>query len=251
MLFVDETGSSSQNTTTANIVLWILAVVCAVIFFLIDHFARKKYNSENIANNQDIGGLKKVFKRDLIFLILNIVFLAIPYIAYIIFNIINRASNINQWFILYFIIFGFIFNILRKDPVLFLILKMKTFTALNRKYADGTEEVPADGASFFVCLLLFILKFALLVVYGFLILMANMILSIVVYPITQTIHLVKTHKTIKNIRDESIGGLNSEEIEKTDSVVNSSNDDNEVLENKNIDENRDIQENKKSEEDKK
>lgn len=217
-MLVNETGSSSQNIA-ANIWLWVLALVCAVVFIIIDLLARKKYKAENVFNDQDIDGFKKVFKRDLISLIVDLVFLAIPYIVFIIFNNIDRSSSINQWFWVYFVVIGLVFNLIRKDPILYFLLSLKTFSQYveTKEYVDGTKEVrQGSGAKLFVCIILFILKVLLIIVYGFLVAAANMILSIIFYPIMETVLMVKTHKAIKSVADESSYSVNEVEEASTD-----------------------------------
>ena len=205
--FIDEI----MNNTVAVI---ILSLIFGGLYFLLDFLSRKKFKEENLYSSDDMAGIEVLYKRDLKNLILNTSLLGI---LYVIFLILGFSHVLNKTgvciFVGYFVVAGIVLNIIRKDPVLKFLWKIRTFT-LFYNYEQNTDDYEvyvsdnhvsvSRGNSFTMIFLfilgcfLFVIKLALFIVYSLFMFFANMLLTVIVYPIMYTILLIRNHNMLKN-----------------------------------------------------
>lgn len=206
LAFVDEI----MNNPVAVI---ILSVIFGGLYFLLDFFARKKFKEDNLYSSDDMAGIELLYKRDIKYLILNTALLGLPYLIFFILGFSHTLDQTAVYiFVGYFVVAGIVLNIVRKDPVLKILWKIKTFSLLYN-YQENTDDYEvyvsetnvsvSRGNSFTVIFLfllgcfLFVIKLMLFIIYAMLMFFANMALSVFVYPIMYTILLIRNHNMLK------------------------------------------------------
>lgn len=191
----------------------ILSVIFGGLYFLLDFLSRKKFKEENLYSSDDMAGIEVLYKRDLKNLILSSSLLGIPYVIFLILGFSHVLNKTGVYiFVGYFVVAGIVLNIIRKDPVLKFLWKIRTFT-LFYNYEQNTDDYEvyvsdnhvsvSRGNSFTMIFLfilgcfLFALKLTLFIVYSLFMFFANMLLSVIVYPIMYTILLIRNHNMLK------------------------------------------------------
>lgn len=199
-------------------IIFILSVVFAGLFFFIDYRKRGDFKYENVAGSDDEEGIKLLIKRDTKNLIISSIFLGVPYIVAFIIFLTNNVSDIIMYFFAYFLGAGIVFSIIRKDPILLFIWRIRTITLFGN-YLDNTDdyegEVHSDGRItfsrgnsfttvflFIIGLFLFCIKLTILFIYFIADVFANMILSVLVYPILYGILIGRNKKLINGTSGE-------------------------------------------------
>ncbi len=209
---------------------WIYPVVSGVlvIFFLIlDIYRRKKkiaeYDEQYVDNRDFFGTVKK---RDITFLITNIIFMALPTIAYIVLYVLSTKqpeSTIIEDYSMYVLLYCFFASLvlawIRKDFLLLILWKIPTITlgarAHNAVHAErnmyevtidsnghGTVSEYSSGFSFILTLIgvvLFVFKLCILIAYLVCSMLANFVLSTIIYPILYSVYIYKDSKYLKEL----------------------------------------------------
>lgn len=157
----------------------IIAIVVTLIYFGLDLLGRNYYIRRNSLDDGSKYSIRQIRNRDIKFLICTTIFIGIPLAVYlyITFKKIEVSFNLG-YFVIYLVIAVIVMTIIRKDPILLFIW----ITGPGQRYP-------------LIWLLLFVLKLAFTFIYLVMMLVANIILSIFVYPIFYLILiLVNNHK---------------------------------------------------------
>ncbi len=213
LIYSSDIGAFINEILDNPLIFSILGIVFGGLYFLLDFFARKKFKEENLYSADDMAGIELLYKRDLKYLILSTSLLGLPYL---IFFILGMSHTLDQTavyiFVGYFVVAGIVLNIVRKDPVIRILWKIRTFSLLYNYqentddyevYVSDTNVSVSRGNSFTVIFLfilgcfLFVIKLMAFIVYSILMFFANMVLSVFVYPIMYTILLIRNHNMLK------------------------------------------------------
>ncbi len=225
-MFINEASKWIENNP------WFYPVaisVLVIVFIILDICRRGRiiYDYEKSKYSEDFY-LGEIKNRDICFLILNIIFIAIPSIVYLVIcaKLSNGIENIkltnnkySNYFLFYFFAATLILAIVRKDFLLLLIWMIPTISlggqtheAVDDKYtydvridSNGNGRVSEHYSGFslaigLIGLLFFTLKLFVIAIYLACSVIANFILSTIIYPIMYSIYIYKDSKMLKKAK---------------------------------------------------
>ncbi len=230
---------------------WIVFVAGAVIALIIMIFelavgrprAVEKIRSRYGSFDESII-LDEIRKRDIRFLVLNIVFFVVPALVVLVMYLIDKefvTTKYNGWvgggFLIYYAITSVVMAIVRKDFLLLILWKIPTLTLFIKThdtvdkgyydvtvYSDGsaTAEEHFSWATIILGILgfmLFSLKVLLIAIYLLILTIGNVLLAAVIFPIMYSVYIAKDTKAIKAV---SGGGYTSSYTPRSNSSSSSS-----------------------------
>ena len=216
-------------------ILFVIGGVVAIFVVLVDLKKGRPKAIEEIENKYDydeeIYALKDILKRDILTLVLNVIFFAIPIIVYIILyfaaeDFLYYAYNgwVRLGFLIYYAVATIAISIFRKDPGLLFLWKIPTLSLFRKTHDvvdDGTYDIDFDkegkpmvtehfgvttALMGILGVILFVIKVNVMGVYLVILAFGNIVLSTVAYPIMYGILIAKDVKAIKNLEEDNYYG---------------------------------------------
>jgi len=192
-----------------------VGIFLAIVGLSVDLKKRKKMKEKMFYNYSESDALQLLIAYDKRQLMINVFALAIPYILLLIVGINFSESKVPILSIIigiYCIGATFVFNAKRGEGILTRLWHMPTygyFVTVETAYGTKTDYTtifdmssgPSNPILVIIWLIvgtfLFILKYGLLCIYGFLAFLANAFLSIILYPLIYIITIAKNKARLK------------------------------------------------------